>query len=104
MAAVSVEYSRPEKKLIGVQIPKSSESLRNSSKPNVPFGREKMSTQRSFSNVWWLERTDQDRSSRDDMVWMLSKVAIARGFAPRKPDILTTAYKCLSFFHRKSVV
>jgi hypothetical protein len=45
----------------------SSGSLRNSSNPKVPLGREKMSTQRLPSSVWWLASTSHDLSSRDDM-------------------------------------
>src|SRR5580704_10815398 len=44
----------------------SSGSRRNSSKPNVPSGRTKMSTQRSTAGVDGLARTDQDGSRRAD--------------------------------------
>lgn len=46
----------------------SSGSRRNSSKPNVPSGRLKMSTQRSTAEVEGLAKTDQDGSKRADMV------------------------------------
>jgi hypothetical protein len=45
----------------------SSGSLRNSSNPNVPSGRTKMSTQRSTARVEGLARTDQDGSKRADI-------------------------------------
>jgi len=73
-ASASVSYSCPEKKLTGVQTPMSSGSRRNSSKPNVPFGRAKMSTQRFPSAVWWLANTDQDLSSRDDMTVTVARL------------------------------
>jgi hypothetical protein len=44
----------------------SSGSLRNSSNPNVPSGRTKISTQRSTARVEGLARTDQDGSKRAD--------------------------------------
>jgi hypothetical protein len=44
----------------------SSGSLLNSSNPNVPSGRTKISTQRSTAGVEGLARTDQDGSKRAD--------------------------------------
>ena len=45
----------------------SSGSRRNSSNPNVPLGRLKMSTQRSTDGVEGLATTDQDGSNRADI-------------------------------------
>jgi hypothetical protein len=52
---------------MGVQQPMSSGSRRNSSNPNVPSGRLKMSTQRSTAAVEGLAKTDQLGSNRLDM-------------------------------------
>jgi len=52
---------------MGVQLPMSSGSRRNSSNPNVPSGRLKMSTQRSTAAVEGLDKTDQLGSNRFDM-------------------------------------
>src|SRR6516165_872937 len=52
---------------MGVHAPMSSGSRLNSSKPNVPSGRAKMSTQRSTPGVDGLANTVQDGSRREDM-------------------------------------
>src|ERR1700733_1049015 len=52
---------------MGVQLPMSSGSRRNSSNPNVPSGRLKRSTQRSTAAVEGLSNTSQLGSNRLDI-------------------------------------